>query len=154
VGRVHRKGGGGIALPFFIKTKGLKNLYINMIQLYNSGLPSGQPIVLKLDGYSTTSTTELIDVRFTNQFSNEQTLFESIILASTNERYQKFFVVVPTGDDKMHEGLYLVEVMNTAQTRTYATSLAFVEDYPIFSEDRYKEYTAGDNTAYNVYVRQ
>ena len=59
---------------------------------------------------------------------------------------------VPPSNTQMVEGLYLVTFENTAQTRTFATRLAFVSNAVPFSESTYDAYTTGDNAAYNVYA--
>ena len=80
-----------------------------------------------------------------------------VLVATTNGRYQSMDITppaetVPPSNTQMVEGLYLVTFENMAQTRTFATRLAFVSNAVPFSESTYDAYTTGDNAAYNVYA--
>ncbi len=125
-----------------------------MIQINNTNVE--QTLYLKLDGYSSTLTTERLKITFTNQLTNKDTVFDGVIVATTNGRFQSMPVTppaetVPASNTQMVEGLYLVTFENTGQTVTYATRLAFVSNSRPFSESTYEAYTTGDDAAYNVY---
>ena len=126
-----------------------------MIQIFNTN--TAQNLYLKLDGYSSTSTTVQLDITFTNQLTNKATEFEDVAVTSTNGRYQKMSITppaesVPPDNTAMVEGLYLVTFKSTDGTVTYATRLAFVSNATPFSESTYTPYTAGDTTPYNVFT--
>lgn len=126
-----------------------------MIQINNTNV--AQTLYLKLEWYSATSTSERLKITFTNQLTNKDTVFDMVLVATTNGRYQSMDITppaetVPPSNTQMVEGLYLVTFENIAQTRTFATRLAFVSNAEPFSESTYDAYTTGDNSAYNVYA--
>ena len=126
-----------------------------MIQINNTN--TAQTLYLKLDGYSSTSTSEQLKITFTNQLTNKATVFDNVAVATTNGRYQSMVVTPPAETDpasntQMVEGLYIVTFENTGQTVTFATRLGFVSNAVPFSESTYDAYTTGDNSAYNVYT--
>ena len=122
-----------------------------MIQITNANI--AQRLVLKLDGYSATSTADRVLIYFTNQLTGKQTVFSNIAPSSTNGRYQSILITPPSGTDRMVEGLYLVGVFNANASVQYAERLAFVSGVTPFGEATYTAYTEGDSTAYNVYTQ-
>tara|TARA_R110000803_G_scaffold47731_4_gene99416 strand:+ start:1973 stop:2332 length:360 start_codon:yes stop_codon:yes gene_type:complete len=119
-----------------------------MIQVTNN--PEEQFIVMKLNGYSTTSTEKYVQVRFTCQYSGYVTEFTSKPTI-TNERYTKFPITTVVDADFI-EGLYLVKLYD--EDIVYADNvLAFVRDQVPFSESEYVDYDDNDGSAYNVYVK-
>lgn len=126
-----------------------------MIQINNTNV--AQTLYLKLDSYSSTSTSVRLKITFTNQLTNKATVFDHVVVTSTNGRFQSMDVTppaetVPPTNAQMVEGLYLVDFQNMAETRTFATRLAFISNAVPFSESTYDAYTTGDNSAYNVYT--
>tara|TARA_R110000824_G_scaffold33149_9_gene106463 strand:+ start:1551 stop:1910 length:360 start_codon:yes stop_codon:yes gene_type:complete len=119
-----------------------------MIQVTNN--PEEQFIVMKLDGYSSTSTAVELRVTFTCQYSGYVKIFTSVPTV-TNGRYTKF-PITTVSDTDFIEGLYLVKVDNGSTV--YANNaLAFVRDQVPFSESEYVDYDDNDGSAYNVYVK-
>lgn len=123
-----------------------------MVQLSNENTP--QNVVLKIEGYSSTSRSERLTLKFTNQYTGKVVSFERLMPTVTNGRYQEMSITPPAGADRMSEGLYILEVYNEALTTLYATRLAFIRSALRFGEATYTSYTEGDDDAYNVYHRK
>lgn len=150
---VKRKGGHYVPL-FFSQTGCPDSIYVSVIQLTQAN--SAQGLFLKLDGYSSTSTTQEVTVTFTNQLTEEVTAFERLNPVSTNGRYQRINVTPPVdgdGNPTMVEGMYIVTVTTVDGLTEFATRLAFVAAIPAFSESTYTAYTVGDTDPYNVYTQ-
>ena len=120
-----------------------------MIQIKNANIE--QTFVLKLSGYSTTSTAVPLLLIWVNQLSGQQFAFV-VTPDSTNGRYTQLSITPGLGDLKMDEGLYLVNVYDVTANTVFATRLAFVSDTIPFGESTYEAYTTGDITAYDVYI--
>lgn len=127
-----------------------------MIQINNSN--TSQTLYLKLDGYSSTSTSALVDIEFTSQLTNRKFTFADTAVVTTNGRYQSIAITPPAEttptptDAMMEEGMYLVTFNDDVSGDLLATRLAFVASVPAFSESTYDAYTVGDTTAYKVYT--
>lgn len=123
-----------------------------------TNLNTSQNLVLKLEGYSSTALTQKVNVYFTSQFTGEVYENLEVTLTETNARYQTIPFTPPAEtspptNSQMVEGLYLVKVSQFGGTTIYAQRLAFVRSDPAFIESEYDDYTVGDTTAYNVYVK-
>ena len=128
-----------------------------MIQINNTN--TAQTIYLKLDGYSSTSTSVTLDIAFTSQLTSRVFNFEAVAVLTTNGRYQSMDVTPPAEtaptptNATMEEGMYLVTFTTTDTSTLLATRLSFVSDVPVFKESTYDAYTVGDTTAYEVYTK-
>tara|TARA_R110002167_G_scaffold73033_2_gene204933 strand:- start:3186 stop:3572 length:387 start_codon:yes stop_codon:yes gene_type:complete len=126
-----------------------------VIQINNGN--TSQTLYLKLDGYSYTSTSALVDIEFTSQLTNRKFAFTDVSVVTTNGRYQSIAITPPVETDPstdamMEEGMYLVTINDDVSGDLLATRLAFVASVPAFSESTYDAYTVGDTTAYKVYT--
>lgn len=128
-----------------------------MIQINNTN--TAQTIYLKLDGYSSTSTSVTLDIEFTSQLTSRVFSFTGVSVKTTNGRYQSMDVTppaettpVPT-NATMEEGMYLVTFSPAGSSTLLATRLSFVSDVPVFKESTYDAYTVGDTEAYEVYTK-
>ena len=126
-----------------------------MIQINNGN--TSQTLYLKLDGYSYTSTSALVDIEFTSQLTNRKFAFTDVSVVTTNGRYQSIAITppvetYPSTDAMMEEGMYLVTINDDVSGDLLATRLAFVASVPAFSESTYDAYTVGDTTSYKVYT--
>ena len=114
-----------------------------MIQINSNSV---NPIVLKLDGYSSGA----VDITFTNQLT-EQTYQITLTPIESNARYVEFVYPIQTGSNKLIEGYYLV---NFAQGGvSSATRLCYASSgVTPLSESSYTEYTTGDSDQDYVYI--
>ena len=128
-----------------------------MIQINNSN--TAQTLYLKLEGYSSSTLSVLINIDFINQLTNRVYKFPDTNVLTTNGRYQSMSITpppetLPPSNATMEEGMYLVTFIDASKDALLATRLAFVSSVPAFTESTYEAYTVGDETQYNVYTNE
>tara|TARA_R100001369_G_C3299127_1_gene165367 strand:- start:110 stop:496 length:387 start_codon:yes stop_codon:yes gene_type:complete len=128
-----------------------------VIQINNTN--TAQTLYLKLEGYSESVTTILLDIEFVNQLTNRKFKFQDTPVLTTNGRYQSISITPPpetspASNATMEEGMYLVTFKDAVKANLLATRLSFVSSVPVFKESTYEAYTVGDETAYNVYTNE